>query len=501
MTSLSTDILIVGSGPIGSTYARQLSDRDSRVRITMVDAGPQLTDSPGVHVRNIADEPARRRARLSSQGPPVGSPLRRRLARPGTFLLYSEESEVSKEAGLPAAALSSNIGGMGAHWLCASPRPDVEERIPWIPATEWESALTAAEALLSVTVDRCKSTARESVILRTVAGAFDSLPAGRNVQLMPLACATLDDGTRYWTGTDVILGRLAEDESDRFALLPQTLCRELVVEDTMVRGAILEDLLSGARSAIRAKVVVVACDALRTPQLLWASKIRPPGLGRYLNVPALVVCRAQLADETARASVKRSGGMSRDPSDPTTSMLWIPFSKMHRFHGQIMIFEGSSAYPTRAAPDSSVSLNWFVPKETRFQDCVRFSDRATDSYGMPRIITSYGLTSSDRHRIEAARGIQTRVAQSLGGLIAGAKPAVLPAGSSLHYLGTARMGDAIDKESVCDSYCRVWGMRNLFVGGNCVIPTKMATSPTLTSVALALRACDGVLDALRPARN
>jgi choline dehydrogenase-like flavoprotein len=60
-------------------------------------------------------------------------------------------------------------------------------------------------------------------------------------------------------------------------------------------------------------------------------------------------------------------------------------------------------------------------------------------------------------------------------------------GSSLHYMGTTRMGPADDGTSVCDTNSRVWGTSNLYVGGNGVIPPATVCNPTATSVALAVK--------------
>jgi choline dehydrogenase-like flavoprotein len=80
-------------------------------------------------------------------------------------------------------------------------------------------------------------------------------------------------------------------------------------------------------------------------------------------------------------------------------------------------------------------------------------------------------------------------------------PELAAGGSSLHYQGTVRMGVADDGTSVCNPDLRVWGVGNLFVGGNGVIPTATAANPTLTSVALAWRAATRLANELTTERS
>ena len=56
--------------------------------------------------------------------------------------------------------------------------------------------------------------------------------------------------------------------------------------------------------------------------------------------------------------------------------------------------------------------------------------------------------------IEAATRLR-RAGEALGEFVA--EPRLLPNGSSLHYMGTMRMGETDDGTSVADPYSRVWG--------------------------------------------
>ena len=60
-------------------------------------------------------------------------------------------------------------------------------------------------------------------------------------------------------------------DDDRFTLRAETLCVRVVREGDRAVGAVLRDQRTGAEEEVRADVVVLAADAFRTPQLLWAS--------------------------------------------------------------------------------------------------------------------------------------------------------------------------------------------------------------------------------------
>ncbi len=512
---MKADILIIGSGPVGATYARILSEQKPQAKILMIDAGPKVSDKIGQHVKNITDQKAMETAQILSQGPkktpyPMISVAERAmavqrgelsadiLARAGTHLVLDQIEDI-KNNQMPSISMSTNLGGMGIHWTCACPTPGIGEQITIIPQNEMDEALAKAREILSVTQSTFPNSPESEAILNILNQTLGpNHSENRQAQPMPLACKTDEAGNRYWTASDVILGNAFENPN--FELRSETICRKLNHENGKIIGAEIENTQSGKKEIVEAKIVIVAADPLRTPQLLWASGIRPKALGHYLNEHPFVFTFVELDKDLVNkfAPNRQSSVANRKSPDPTVGVFWVPFdAPNHPFHGQIMHMD-LSPMKTTISDDSKhiVGLGWGCLKESNFEDQIIFSETEKDYFGMPKMNFKFQFTDKDLAGIEAAKAFQKKVVNSFGKEIKDGGQTLMPPGTSLHYEGTTRMGAENDGESVCNTYSQVWNFENLFVGGNGVIPIATTSNPTLVSVALAVRSSEKIVEKL-----
>jgi hypothetical protein len=441
-----------------------------------------VSHPPGTHVNTIVDDRARAQAKVASQGPvrysynipPAGQELlSHRLGQDGPILpheglfLLSSTQEVSPD--FPAAAMASNVGGMGAHWFGSCPRPAGTERIAFLEPATLDDALSTAEGLLGVSARQYAGSPAALWREQALGGVFDRGRApDRRVQAMPLAVSREAPGSGQ-AGPAVILGSLLNGAHGDFELRPETLCRRVVMSGDRATGVDLIDLASGTPYQLAARQVVVAADSLRTPQLLFASGVRPAALGRHLNEHPYI------------AALFRVDGTSGEPGDPALDALmpssgvtWIPFEDA-RFPLQVQLHQRSSL----------LSAGLFLRNEVRSENRVEFSDSARDWRDLPRLRVHYSLSDLDRAVVDQAMGVATDIGRACTATPLDGWPQLMPSGSSLHYQGTVRMGAEDDGDSVCDRHGRVWNTENLYVAGNGLIPTSTACNPTLTSVALA----------------
>nr|ACH85575.1 CetL [Actinomyces sp. Lu 9419] len=404
---------------------------------------------------------------------------------------------------------------MATHWTGVTPRhhPTVE-RSEAIPAAEWDSLYDEAERLLNTRTDLTGSAISHQVVLDALAAEYAELPAPHGVQHLPMAAERRADNPRLvrWTGVDTILGPLADGGADGFDLREQHQCTRLVpaADGSRIDYAELVDHTTSRTLRVEASTYVVACGAVLTPQLLHASGIRPPALGRYLTEQPVAFCQVLLRDDlvegiaadprfAARVAAHRAGHPDDAvpiPLDDLDPNVWIPVSQNRPWHCQI---HRDLPYDDMVVdPDLDgrlvVDLRWFGLVEPRPENRLRFSETALDRYGMPEAGFEFSLSDSDRDRQHRMMADLRRAAAALGPHVPGSEPRFVLPTLPLHIAGTTRMGTDPDT-SVVDPDSRVWGVENLYLGGNGLIPTGNASNPTLTSVAMALRAARGILAA------
>ncbi|MBA3610870.1 MAG: pyranose oxidase [Rubrobacter sp.] len=526
--NIEVDVLIVGSGPVGGTFARKLVEAGRSVY--MVDMGSQLSRRPGEHLknsflyqRNIDLFASVIRGHLHNISIPTNDQPVITLD-PGAFhvdnekfsgfVLNNQNPDQNPETNLPGAGVTYGVGGMATHWTCATPRhhPTLE-RSDVYPDEEWDRLYIEGEKLLNTHAHEFDDSIRHVTVRDALQAEYSELPEGFGAQNLPLAVERRKDNPQFvhWTGTDTVLGPLADGDQDSepFILKPEHRCTRLVQssDGSRIEYAEIQNLMEWQTINIRANTYIVCANAYLTPQVLYNSGIRPEPLGRYLTEQPMSFCqivlRQDLVDrilENPRFAERVKAYREQNPLDPVPipegepePQAWIPVSEDRPWHCQI--HRDAFSYGDVAPNVDSrlvVDLRWFGIVEPRYESCITFSDEHTDSFGMPQPTFEWILHDEDRRKQHRMMADMLRAANALGGFLPGSEPQFVAPGLPLHTTGTVRMGTSPD-ESVVDENSRVWGIENLYLGGNGLIPRGSASNPTLTSVAMAVRAAERII--------
>ncbi len=300
-------------------------------------------------------------------------------------------------------------------------------------------------------------------------------------------------------------------QTGKFTLRAETLARKLKVDsEGRVHSVSVVDRATRREENIRAKIFIVCCASIESARLLLNSRSEkfPNGLanssdrvGRYLHGHSICSIRSYLEELAGTPSSNEDGAMDH---------AYIPRNNMDdRKRG----FAGGYGFQTQHSgfmfPYHARNLQGFGQK---FKKGVRFlqpgffqmggwgkilaqpENRVTvnsnklDAFGIPIPVINFTFSENDKalwndmcacaEEILHKAGIRHSFRRSSG-----------PAGFSSHEVGTARMGSD-PKKSVLNSYCQTHDVRNLFVvDGSCFV-TSPEKNPTLTIMALALRAVD-----------
>lgn len=529
-SDITVDVLIVGSGPVGATFARKLVEHGRS--IYMVEMGPQMTRRPGEHIknayiyqRNIDQFASVIRGHLNVMSVPTNNTEVLSLD-PGAFRIDDEKykgfvrnnqnPDQDPNKNLPAAAVTYGVGGMATHWTCATPRHHATmERSDIYSDAEWDRLYGIGETLLNTHNDQYEQSMRHTAVKETLLQEYPELPHPYQVQSLPLGVVRRSDNPElvHWTGTDDVFGALADGPLDRepFILKDQHRCTRLVESPGggRIDHAVITDLQAGRDFKVTASLFIVCANAYCTPQILHASGIRPEPLGRWLTEQPVSFCQIVLKHDIVenlrhdpRFRQKVEEHRHTNPEDPIPipthepePNVWIPVSEERPWHCQIHrdAFHYGDVRPN---VDSRliVDLRWFGIVKPAYESRMAFSDTRVDVFGMPQPRFEWVLDEEDSRKQHHMMKDMLRAANALGGFLPGSEPQFVAPGLPLHVTGTTRMGTR-PEDSVVDQNSKVWGFENLYLGGNGLIPRGSASNPTLTSVAMAWKAAESIVGA------
>ncbi|KAK8094921.1 hypothetical protein PG997_001606 [Apiospora hydei] len=471
-----TDAVVVGLGPVGTTYDRKL-----------VDAGI------AVHMIEIKDDT------IQGGG---GSRIANQQSGLGSFNVSNHLGQVA-------------IDDISSPWtFSASRRHPKLERCSLFNGDEWDTLYAEAEKRLRISSTAFDGSIRHQLVKRTLQAA-DHDGGARELVSMPLPVArngSGEEGDLEWTRAATVLPQLDTEANGSVAnglltLHRQTRLTKLVRGDLSgggrVESALCRDFETDKGFLIKAEIYVICAGALSTPGILHGSGWKTDADG----LPALPVASWVLSRDLVNTVPKDPYHLGwnemaekhkRENFDDAIPIplkdlgphVGAPASERYPWHAEIYRNDDATT-PTAEAVDRrmAVDLRWstYAPSSASGgKGRLAYSDEMTDIYGMPGPIIELQPSSEEADVRRAQDMIQDMcsVASKLGGMLR-------------HATGTTRAGTSRD-DSVCDKYGRVWGTDNVVVGGCNVVPAGSACDPTLTAVCFAIAGADKIIEKLAP---
>jgi choline dehydrogenase-like flavoprotein len=303
-----------------------------------------------------------------------------------------------------------------------------------------------------------------------------------------------------------------------FTLRQNALAREILVDDEgRARAVSFIDTSTGKEEQVRARIVVLCAATVESARLLLNSRSprHPNGLanshdvvGRYLSGHV---------GNGAYCFLKELEGANPSNQDGATDHVFIPrynhLSPKKNFTGgwDIQVNFASYMFPPHALRMPGYGAG-FKEKVRRMQPGFLFfgifgkvmaqpENRVTvdphraDAHGIPIPVMHFRFGDNDTALWRESNRSLGEICSNLNSQVfsdAGDKPS----GFASHEVGTIRMGKN-PKTSVLNGYCQAHEVKNLFVTDGSCFTTSSEKNPTLTIMALSLRASEYIKEQRR----
>lgn len=317
----------------------------------------------------------------------------------------------------------------------------------------------------------------------------------------------------------------AAEATGRMTLRPNSVVRHIITDTNTgkAKGVAVVDRVTYQEMEFTGKVVIVAASTLESTRLLLNSKSRqhPNGLGNSSGVLGHYLVD-HFGGTGASGVFPMLAGRDTVNEDGKSSGIFVPrfrnldnatkHSKFLRGYG----FEGGSAigsFPggARSTPGFGSEFKrqvrrWYVAPvglTTRANMLSRFEnyaeidpDGVVDAWGIPVLKIHIQHSDNEREMGKDAAEMAEAVLREAGAInIRVSNQLTLP-GRIIHELGTARMGSD-PKTSVLNKFNQVHDVKNVFVTDGAAFVGAANQNPTLTILALTIRACEYLADEMK----
>ena len=317
----------------------------------------------------------------------------------------------------------------------------------------------------------------------------------------------------------------AAKATGRMTLRPNSVVRHIVTDNNTgkAKGVAVVDRVTFQEMEFTGKVVIVAGSTLESTRLLLNSKSRqhPDGLGNSSGVLGHYLVD-HFGGTGASGVFPTFAGRDVINEDGKSSGIFVPrfrnldaatkHQKFLRGYG----FEGGSsigAFPgmAKSTPGfgsefkkqvrrwyvTPVSLTTRAAMLSRFENYVEIDPGGVvDAWGIPVLRVHIQHSDNEREMGRDATDMAESILREAGAeQINVSRNLTLP-GRIIHELGTARMGND-PKKSVLNKYNQLHDVSNVFVTDGAAFVGSANQNPTLTILALTIRACEYLADEMK----
>jgi choline dehydrogenase-like flavoprotein len=284
-------------------------------------------------------------------------------------------------------------------------------------------------------------------------------------------------------------------------LRQNALAREITLDKSgLARGVSIIDRVTGREEEIRARIVVVCCATVETARLLLNSNglANSSGVvGRYLHGHSGGGLQMYLNELQGQPPSNQDGALDQCLIPRWDTKSWRgTYDFQVNYSGYMFPFQAhavrgyGSAFKQRVRQMQSGFLmaGGFCKVTAHPDNRVTVDPNRKDAHGIPIPVVHFRYSEMDKEIYASMRASAIAITERLKGDVTQLPP-VAPSGFASHENGTVRMGT--DKRtSALNSYCQSHDVKNLFVTDGSTFPTSSEKNPTLTIMALSLRAAD-----------